>query len=90
MKDYFGPLEEEEESYRPMVPQHAIDLTGQRFGKWIVLERVEKYLWRCLCDCGTIETRGRRGLTLGTATRCKPCHRADRGRAIGKFVRGSL
>ena len=33
-----------------------IDLTGQRFGRWTVLEYVgyEKgVMWRCKCDCGT-------------------------------------
>lgn len=39
-----------------------IDLTGQRFHKWTVLERdfekqkelnTEKTYWKCKCDCGT-------------------------------------
>ena len=35
----------------------AIDLTGKRFGRLVVLERVksdrkDKPAWRCLCDCG--------------------------------------
>lgn len=39
-----------------------IDLTGQRFGKWTVIERAEDYIspagyhttqWLCRCDCGT-------------------------------------
>lgn len=40
------------------------DLTGQRFGKLLVLERVEntwdgRARWKCQCDCGTIkETTG--------------------------------
>lgn len=38
-----------------------IDLTGQKFGRLIVLERVENYIqpngtikarWKCLCECG--------------------------------------
>jgi len=37
------------------------DLTGQRFGRWTVLERVARpqfttstsAFYRCLCDCGT-------------------------------------
>lgn len=35
-----------------------IDLTGQRFGKLVVLENAGKldgrrYYWKCQCDCGT-------------------------------------
>lgn len=34
----------------------ALDLTGQKFGTWTVLERVESFdsntYWRCRCDCG--------------------------------------
>lgn len=35
----------------------GIDLTGQRFGRLIVLERAGQYksgnwMWKCLCDCG--------------------------------------
>lgn len=35
-----------------------IDLTGQRFGKWTVVKRLEnnknnKAMWLCRCDCGT-------------------------------------
>ena len=40
------------------------DLTGQRFGKWVVLEKMasKKYpgggyaqMWKCRCDCGTVK-----------------------------------
>lgn len=35
----------------------ALDLTGQRFGKLTVVEKITKrkkgkVLWKCLCDCG--------------------------------------
>lgn len=34
----------------------VIDLTGQRFGRLVVVERTEnkgvKVQWKCLCDCG--------------------------------------
>jgi hypothetical protein len=33
-----------------------VDLTGMRFGRWVVLSRAEKHprktLWRVRCDCG--------------------------------------
>lgn len=36
--------------------KRLIDLTGQRFGKLVVISRESKYnrnaTWRCLCDCG--------------------------------------
>lgn len=33
------------------------DLTGQKFGRWTVLERAEnniykQMVWKCICDCG--------------------------------------
>lgn len=35
---------------------HAIDLTGMRFGRLIVIERIQSHsphaVWRCKCDCG--------------------------------------
>ena len=36
-----------------------IDLTGQRFGRWLVIEEAgrtkdKKALWKCQCDCGDI------------------------------------
>ena len=31
-----------------------IDITGQRFGRWLVLNKSEKYgYFDCVCDCGT-------------------------------------
>ena len=37
-----------------------IDLTGQRFGKLIVIERAPNQgrntMWKCQCDCGSITT----------------------------------
>ena len=36
-----------------------IDLTGQKFGRWTVLERAfngkREVYWLCQCDCGTIK-----------------------------------
>ena len=39
-----------------------MDLTGKKFGKWLVLESAGKDktgkfdMWRCECECGTIKT----------------------------------
>lgn len=65
-----------------------IDLTGQRFGRLVVLGRAEKNthtghpMWHCLCDCGeeTIVFGGdlRRGHTLSCGclqiNRCSEIH----------------
>jgi hypothetical protein len=40
-------------------PTGRIDLTGQRFGRWTVIEHAGQLwpqtTWRCRCDCGHIE-----------------------------------
>ena len=55
-----------------------MDLTGQRFGKWLVLEEVEPkyYKWRarrrwlCRCDCGREKIVAQDSLRAGTSTNC--------------------
>ena len=51
------------------------DLTGQRFGKLTVLERLPEcqdryWLWRCRCDCGGEILVNTKRLTRGTVTNC--------------------
>ena len=50
------------------------DLTGQRFGKWTVLERApnQKNLtfWKCQCDCGTVRDVRGSSLTTKSSTNC--------------------
>lgn len=65
-----------------------IDMTGQRFGRLTVLERVEDYcldyygwtdrkaMWRCRCDCGAEVTVIGANLRRG-ATRSCGCLRSD-------------
>jgi hypothetical protein len=63
------------------------DLTGKRFGKWVVMGRAAStktgnVRWSCLCDCGR-----RREFVLGAALKNKTstscgCSRADRLRAL--------
>lgn len=52
------------------------DLTGRRFGRWTVLERVKGPWWICLCVCGTIRAVRRGSLVKGTSTSCG-CRRAE-------------
>lgn len=52
-----------------------IDLTGQRFGKWTVLENTNNkkgghFLWKCKCDCGTIKLVDGQHLKSGTTKSC--------------------
>lgn len=51
------------------------DLTGQRFGKLMVLEKTTEkqdryYLWRCRCDCGGETLVNTKRLKRGTITNC--------------------
>jgi hypothetical protein len=53
----------------------AIDLTGQRFERLLVLEYAGKSafgvtLWRCVCDCGHHKTVLRSGLRNGDSKSC--------------------
>ena len=47
-----------------------IDLTGQRFGYWTVLEYDKESKWICKCDCGTIKSVNTVSLRKGTSTSC--------------------
>ena len=61
---------------------HSIDITGQRFGKLIALERINHSdklsktndnIWSCQCDCGTyIETKTT-FLLKGDTKSCRKC-----------------
>lgn len=51
------------------------DLTGQRFGKLLVLECAGKldgrrYSWKCQCDCGNIKIIAGASLTSGNTQSC--------------------
>lgn len=58
-----------------------IDLTGQRFGRLVVLGFSHKgkhrsYYWRCQCDCGKIKTVMQGSLRMGRTKSCG-CYRID-------------
>lgn len=56
------------------------DLTGQRFGRWTVIDRApnrisksgitRSIMWHCRCDCGTEKNVGARALKTGMSTSC--------------------
>ena len=66
--------------WRKSVMGKLVDLTGQRFGRLVVLERAgsdnnKNAMWRCRCDCGnTITTSGKR-LRRGETQSCGCLHR---------------
>lgn len=59
-----------------------IDMVGQKFGEWIVLEKSNKKVtshaifWKCQCSCGTIAEIAGTDLRAGKTTKCK-CHKAN-------------
>ena len=58
----------------------ALELTGQRFGRWTVIKRVEnrkrKTYWLCRCDCGKESVVKGGNLTNGLSRSCG-CYRSD-------------
>lgn len=57
-------------------PQYAFkDLTGQRFGRLIILEKTEErknnsIVWKCQCDCGNICFKDSHSLNKGSTKSC--------------------
>lgn len=47
-----------------------IDLTGQRFNRWVVLTYEEKSKWLCRCDCGEIKKVNSNHLINGRSKSC--------------------
>lgn len=55
-----------------------IDMTGQKAGKWLVLERApsetnQEARWRCRCECGTITSVRGTHLRKGGSAQCRKC-----------------
>lgn len=51
-----------------------IDITGQRFGRWVAIRRINlnggESKWECKCDCGTVRVVWQNGLRNGTSKSC--------------------
>ena len=65
-----------------------LDLTGQRFGKLIVIspdgqDKHKRYYFSCLCDCGTTKRIASRHLVNGKTTSCG-CIKPEIARLNGK------
>lgn len=53
--------------------KRIIDLTGQKFNRWTVLElgtKSDRVRWKCLCDCGNIGEVGTSNLKAGISKSC--------------------
>ena len=63
------------------------DLTGQRFGRLVVVERAEdirgRVAWKCQCDCGNISFVRSHSL-VQNATKSCGCLTKENGRKNGK------
>ena len=68
-----------------------IDITGQKFNSWTVLDRVldnnkKGTYWRCQCDCGKIKEVATTSLRNGSSKSCG-CQRQQKMRTNnGKFI----
>ena len=64
-----------------------IDLTNQRFGRLIVLERVannkNRVMWKCQCDCGNIINVRGDYLRIGQTQSCG-CKKLEAAAKVGK------
>lgn len=52
-----------------------IDLTGQRFGRLVVLERHDAKRWKCICDCGNATYSDGYQLRKGITQSCGCYHK---------------
>lgn len=55
-----------------------IDMTGQSFGKWTVLQYAGNQRWECICVCGARRERDGRSLRSGRSLSCKRCSLAEK------------
>lgn len=74
-----------------------IDLTGQRFGSWVVVCRDYSScssahdhpipMWLCRCDCGTISSVAGTNLRAGRSTCCHKCRDKKRTAGLRRYHR---
>lgn len=73
-------------------PKLKKDLTGQRFGRLLVIKRAESMstgivFWECLCDCGHTSIVRSQMLLRGSTVSCG-CFRRERAGANPKITHG--
>lgn len=68
------------------IPNHYDDLTGKRFGRLEVLERIgtknSSPYWKCKCDCGNYTNASNANLKSGNVISCG-CHRVESAQTHG-------
>jgi hypothetical protein len=64
-----------------------IDLTGQRFGHYLVLSFAGDHRWNCVCDCGNHQTLKSDTLRSGEAQSCG-CYLSTRSGKLLKDMTG--
>jgi hypothetical protein len=73
------------------MPDPAKDLTGKRFGKWIVLKyagtRSHQHMWLCRCDCGMEKNVAQSSLLYQLSTQCLRCAWTRQGMSDTKLYR---
>jgi hypothetical protein len=71
-------------------PHNFKDLTGKRFGRFLVLKFAGRYMWRgkikgsqwiCECDCGVVKTCGGSELKSGNTVSCGCYYNEIRGKS---------
>lgn len=71
-----------------------IDLTGQRFGRWTVIEKAESknraVYWKCICDCGTVKDVKAASLRNGDSKSCGCYHKEKVAQILSKTGKNNL
>lgn len=75
-----------------MLMGKALDLTGQKFGRLTVIERVgiknSKVMWRCKCDCGNYTETSTSSLRKGDSRSCGCLRRENVAKATTSDLLG--
>lgn len=79
-----------------MSPSHIpIDIRGQRFGKWLVVDQVyekmsgrNRHLAKCRCECGAEKLITPTALRLGQSTRCRTCSNREKANLKSRLTHG--
>ena len=67
--------------------KHRINLVGQKFNKYTVLEYSDDGQWSCQCECGTITKRTTKDLLNGKAVACRHCcNKEKRQKSIDELI----
>jgi hypothetical protein len=83
-------MKRQSKPHRQRRAKSLVDLTGRRFGKWLVLKdagkriyysgghKVSEHMWVCRCDCGVEKQVSQGNLTGSRSTQCNRCAVAKR------------